>query len=246
MQSRDEQSDLGHGHATRLATERLRELILEGDLLPGSRISERVMQERLGVTRTPLREALKVLSVEGIVSLVPNRGAVVTELTIDDVRAAFELLGLLDGMAGELAAERASDEAIAGIVDLHHEMVACWRMRDLPGYFRLNKQVHLAIVDAASNPALSRVYRAESARVDRLRYISNREASVWARSIRQHEQILDALTARQGALLREALVSHRRSGWELAQATLARRSDPCHETRSSIPRPAVIRSDRDR
>lgn len=209
------------GYATRQASERLRDLILQGELAAGSRISERMIQERWGISRTPLREALKVLAVEGLVTISPNRGAIVTQLTIDELRAAFELLAALDGAAGELACQRASDAEIAAIEAMHADMLGCYRAADLPQYFRVNKAIHLAIVDAAANPAMSRVYRSESARVDRFRYSGNREPANWARSIRQHEQILDALKQRQGALLRETLFSHRRSGWDMAQRTFA-------------------------
>jgi DNA-binding GntR family transcriptional regulator len=206
------------GLATVQATDRLREMILDGRLRPGARISERYMHEAFGLSRTPLRESLKVLNAEGLVELAPNRGAMVTKLSLTDLQAAFELLATLDGTGGAYACERASDAEIAHIAHLHDEMVIQFRQRDLQRYFRLNKDIHLAIVDAAANPALSRVYRSECARVDRYRYSGNRDLERWERSIRQHEQMLDALRTRQGALLREILIAHRQSGWVLAKA----------------------------
>jgi DNA-binding GntR family transcriptional regulator len=210
------ENGLGRGLATPQAVERLRDLILDGALAPGARISERMVQETYGISRTPLREALKLLAMEGLVEIMPNRGAAVARLSADDLRAAYELLAALDGAAGELACERASFPEIEAIAGMHARMVERFEQRDRAGYFRLNKAIHLAIVDAAGNPAMSRVYRAESARVDRYRYAGNRDVSNWARSIRQHEQMLDALVQRQGALLRETLVAHRQSGWKLA------------------------------
>lgn len=214
------------GLATLQATDRLREMILDGTLRPGTRISERHMHELLGLSRTPLREALKVLNAEGLVELAPNRGAMVTKLSLTELRAAFELLATLDGTGGEYACERASDETIAHIQALHQEMIVHYENRDLQRYFRLNKDIHLAIVDAADNPALSRVYRSECARVDRYRFSGNRNPDRWQRSIRQHEQILEALQSRQGSLLRETLIAHRRSGWELAKALYQEESQP--------------------
>lgn len=213
-----EAQPLSRGLATLQATDRLREMILDGSLAPGTRISERHMHEAFGLSRTPLREAFKVLNAEGLIELAPNRGAMVTKLSLDDLQAAFELLATLDGTGGEYACERATDEAIGHITHLHDEMVVQFQKRDLQRYFRLNKEIHLAIVDAAANPALSRVYRSECARVDRYRFSGNRDPDRWQRSITQHEQILDALKARQGALLREVLIAHRRSGWVLAKA----------------------------
>lgn len=210
-------SPTGHGLATQAAVDALRALILEGVLRPGTRLSERAVRAQLDVSRTPLREALKVLSSEGLVTLEPNRGATVTRLSLDDLKSSFELLAALEGAAAEAACARAADGEIEAITRLHEQMLAHYEARNLADYFRFNKAIHLAIVDAGHNSAIARVYRAESARVDRYRYTSNREPAIWARSIRQHEHILDALRQREGGLLRECLVSHRRSGWELAR-----------------------------
>ena len=148
----------------------------------------------------------------------PNRGASVPRFEFDDLRAAYELLAALEEKAGELACRRASDAEIDAIAVLHAQMVERHGARDRPRYFALNKQIHLAIVDAGRNAAISRVYRAESARVDRFRYVGNRDPAAWARAIRQHEQMLDALRQREPFLLRETLAAHRRTGWELARA----------------------------
>lgn len=207
----------GHGRATQAAVEALRALILDGAFKPGTRLSEKAVHARLSVSRTPLREAFKVLSSEGLVTLEPNRGATVTRLSLDDLRSTFELLGALEGTAAELACTRASDAEIDAIGRLHDEMLEHYEARLLGDYFRLNKAIHLAIVEMAHNAAITRVYRLEAARVDRFRYTANRDPATWSRSIRQHEQILDALRQREAALLRECLVSHRRSGWELAR-----------------------------
>lgn len=207
----------GHGLATQAAAEALRSLILEGEIKPGARLSERAVFARLEISRTPLREALKILCSEGLVTLEPNRGATVTRMSLDDLKSAFELLAALEGAAAEFACSRASEDEIDAISRLHDQMFAHYEAQDLANYFRLNKAIHLAIVDAGKNTAIARVYRSESARVDRFRYASNRDAATWARSIRQHEQILDALRQREGGLLKECLVSHRRSGFELAR-----------------------------
>lgn len=207
----------GHGLATQLAVDSLRALILDGVFRPGERLSEKTINARLQVSRTPLREALKVLSSEGLVTLEPNRGATITQLSLADLQSTFELLGALEGAAAELACLRASNAEIEEIGQMHDTMLAKYQARSLSDYFRLNKAIHLAIVEAAHNAAITRVYSLEAARVDRFRYTSNRDPVTWARSIRQHEQILDALRQREAALLRECLVSHRRSGWELAR-----------------------------
>ena len=152
---------LTHGLATSTAVDRLRSMIVEGVLPPASRISERMIQEQFGISRTPLREAFKVLSAEGLVSVVPNRGAFVTQLTLDELQAAFELLALLDGAAGEFACQRIRPHELQQIDQLHFQMLEYYRAKNLRNYFRTNKEIHLAIVDGARNSSISRVYRSE-------------------------------------------------------------------------------------
>jgi DNA-binding GntR family transcriptional regulator len=242
-EGQDELPAAGHGRATQAAVDALRQLVLEGELAPGTRLSERAIRDRISVSRTPLREALKILAAEGLLVLEPNRGASVPRFGLEDLRAAYELLAALEEKAGELACQRASDAEIEAIAALHARMVERHAARDRPGYFALfkqvhlavvgarpgyfalNKQVHLAIVDAGGNAAISRAYRAESARVDRFRYVGNRDPAAWSRAIRQHEQMVDALRQREPLLLRETLAAHRRTGWELARAQHAAERD---------------------
>ena len=106
------------------------------------------------MSRTPLREAIKLLAAEGLVDLLPNRGAVAVQLTEADVADTFEVLAGLEGLSGELAAQRISDAELAEIRALHYEMLAAFTRRDLSAYYRLNAQIHTAINAAARNPVL--------------------------------------------------------------------------------------------
>lgn len=92
--------------------DQLRRLIIEGDLRPGEKISEKLLCDQFAVSRTPLREALKILMTEGLVLLTPNRGASVTELTIDDLEELFPIIGALEALSGELACQSITDEEI--------------------------------------------------------------------------------------------------------------------------------------
>src|SRR5215218_9278927 len=109
---------------TSAVTAKLRDMIIEGELLPGTRLNERVLCEQLMVSRTPLREAFKTLAGEGLVDILPNRGAVVAEMSVADIEQTFEVMGGLEGLSGELACERITDEEIAEIKALHYEMLA--------------------------------------------------------------------------------------------------------------------------
>jgi len=187
----------------------LRQMIFEAELKPGARIVERVLCERLKVSRTPLREAFKVLASEGLVDLLPNCGARVSRFQEQDIRNAMEVMGAIEGLAGELAATRASDDAIAEIQSLHYQMQAHYLRRELPEYFRLNQAIHRRIVEAAGNGLLTTQYDALSLRVARARYLVNwLDEERWARAMQEHEAMLGCLTHRAGADLRDLLRKH--------------------------------------
>lgn len=199
---------------------RIRDMIVSGELAAGKRIAERHLIERLGISRTPLREAFKILEVEGLVTIEPNRGATVARLSLAEVEAAIELLVTLEGLAAELACRRATHVEIEAIEALHARMKAAYEGSDLMAYFHLNQAIHEAIVDCAHNPVLSRVYRSESARIHRVRYAGNMQAERWSRAVYEHEQFLDALVRREEALLREMLRAHHLNAWRVTRQVL--------------------------
>ena len=187
---------------------RLRTMLIEGELAPGAKLNERELCERLRVSRTPLREAIKLLAAEGLVDLLPNRGAIAVKLGEADVVHTFELLATLEGMSGELAAVRIGDAERAEVRALHYEMLACHARRDLSGYYRLNASIHRAINDAAANPVLASTYRSVNARVQSLRFRTNQDEAKWHRAVREHDEMIDALDARDATGLRDILVAH--------------------------------------
>jgi DNA-binding GntR family transcriptional regulator len=203
-----------HGSRTQVAANRLRQMIVAGDLAPGQRISEREIGEQItGLSRTPLREAFKILAGEGLVTIVPNRGAIVTAMSMDDVEETMELLVGLEGLAAESACKKITLQEIAEIEELHQRMRAAYRAEQLMEYFELNQTIHQRIVDAARNRALSRIYAAECARIRRYRFAGNRRHERWDRAVIEHDQILSFLKDRNGPLLREMLRAHHQNGW---------------------------------
>jgi DNA-binding GntR family transcriptional regulator len=187
---------------------RLRDLITEGQLAPGTRLNERLLCEQLHISRTPLREAFKVLATEGLIELLPNRGAQVVKMSRDEVVQTFEVMGALEGLSGQLACRHITAAELAGIKALHRQMAACFRRRDLPGYYRLNRAIHERINEAARNPVLTRVYRSVNARLHALRFRSNFDRAKWEAALAEHEQMLVALEQRDGEWLRRILVEH--------------------------------------
>jgi len=193
------------------AAERLRTLIIEGELAPGARLNERELSERLGVSRTPLREAFRMLASDGLLVQLPNRGAQVVSLSRDDARHAFEVMAALEGLSGELAAARVSDHDIAELRALQDEMEQAHARRDLPNYYRVNRAIHDRINAIAGNPILTHTFRTLNARLHALRFRSNLVQAKWDKAVKEHREMVEALAARNGERLRDLLVKHLRN-----------------------------------
>lgn len=189
---------------------RLRTMLVEGEIAPGAKLNERELCEVLGSSRTPLREAIKMLAAEGLVELLPNRGAVALRLDEDDVRHTFEVMAGLEALSGQFAAERISDAEMAEIEAKHFEMMAAYTRRDLPAYYRLNAEIHRAINAAAQNPVLTATYNQVNARLQALRFRSNQDADKWQRAAQEHQAMVVALKAHDGHALSRLLTDHLR------------------------------------
>ena len=188
--------------------ERLRQMIFDGELSAGSKVRENDLCERFGVSRTPMREALKVLASEGLVRLTPNRGAVISELTLQDLEDAFPVMGALEALAGELACVHITDREIAEIRKLQDRMEECYEKRELAPYFELNQEIHSRILHAARNKTLIALAKSLGDRLRRARYVANISTTRWAQAIAEHAEILDTLEKRDGTKLGELMKTH--------------------------------------
>ena len=192
---------------------RLRDHIVEGNIPDGGRVPERQLCEMLGISRTPLREALKVLAAEGLVELLPNRGARVRQLSEHALAELFDVMGGLEALAGRLACEHITDAEIAEIERLHYEMYGFYLHRYMHGYFRINQLIHQKIVEASRNATLQGAYASFAGRIRRIRYSANfaRKRERWGEAMREHETILEALRRRAGSELSDLLFIHLRN-----------------------------------
>jgi DNA-binding GntR family transcriptional regulator len=188
--------------------QRLRPMLVEGRIAPGAKLNERELAELLHVSRTPLREAIKMLAAEGLVELVPNRGAIAVSLNEADVLNTFEVMAGLEAQSGELAAQRITPEELAEVQAMQFEMLAAYTRRDLSAYYSINARIHNAISAAAKNPVLTTVYNQVNARLQALRFRSNQDGEKWKRAVKEHEKMIEALVARDGAAMREVLLGH--------------------------------------
>jgi DNA-binding GntR family transcriptional regulator len=186
----------------------IREMIARGNFKPGEKIPEKQLCGHFQVSRTPLREALKVLAFEGFITLHPNRGARITVFTLKEIAESFPILGAVEALAGELACERVTDAEISHLKRLHDEMVGHFKRRELTAYFTVNKRIHDSILSAARNSQLRGVHRPLTDRIRCARLHGELAEDSWARAIREHEMMLEALEARDGPKLGGILRTH--------------------------------------
>jgi DNA-binding GntR family transcriptional regulator len=195
------------GMAAEIAA-RLRVMIDEGELPPGARIDEKELSLAFDVSKTPLREALKVLVAEGAVTHRQYIGYRVAPIDLDEIAATFELLHGLEAMAGELLRQRIGAQEIAALRAKHRRMLECHEAGKRVEYFRLNQQIHQMIVDAAGNPVLSGIYATLMSKVHRARGAANADTLRWAESLSEHEAIMQALADPAHADLTQILRAH--------------------------------------
>lgn len=188
--------------------ERIRPLFVSGQLVPGEKVPERELCTKFDVSRTPMREALKVLAVEGLVRLEPNRGAWVTAVTTSEVQEVFPILGALEALSGELACQFITDTEIQAVREMHESMLKSYRDKDLPSYFTINQNIHHAILLAAGNDTLTNYCDTLSTRMQRARYLANMTDERWAAAVDEHEKIIRTLEARDGKRLSAILLEH--------------------------------------
>jgi DNA-binding GntR family transcriptional regulator len=195
--------------------ELLRQRIFARELEPGSWIDELRIAEALGISRTPLREALKVLAAEGLVTMKVRRGAYVTEVSEKDLRDVYHLLALLESDAARVVAQSASNEQMAQIEALHQNLEAAVDNRD--HFFEINETFHMLLLELADNRWRDQMV-ADLRKVMKL----NRHSSLFKegrieQSLAEHRAIVQALTLRQPELAAECMSAHFTNGLQAAQ-----------------------------
>ena len=197
--------------------ERLRARIFERAIEPGEWIDEQKLSAEYGISRTPLREALKVLAAEGLVTMKPRRGAYVAEMSRDDVAQVYRMLALLEADAVADVARHASDEQLAQLQALHDRLERQVRQRD--AFFATNERCHMALLDIAGNRWRTQIV-ADLRKVMKL----NRHHSLFkqgrlADSLAEHRLLMGAIEARDAAKATRLMRAHFESGLEAAATT---------------------------
>lgn len=188
--------------------DRLRDLILSGELHPKTRLNEAALCARFGTSRTPLREAIKILATEGFLDLLPNRGSRVAVLTVEEIEEMVEVVAGLEATAAELACRHISNDEIAAIAALQEQMMTAWRREDEIAYFALNRQIHETIMAASRNATLANIYHTISKRIQTMRYRAHKTPEQWRRAVDEHERMLAHLKKRDGEALAQLMKEH--------------------------------------
>lgn len=202
--------------AERVADE-LRDLVLLEKLSPGASIPERETAEALGISRTPLRESLRILAAEGLIQIEPNKPPRVADPSLDEIKSLLQVQGALEGLAGALACKNATDKEIDAIRQMETSMRKTSKASkgtDTLAFFQLDMKFHEAIVTASGNSALQATHKNYNGRLWRARFISSRLQVNRAGTLSQHADIVTALEARDANACSDALQKHLATGYD--------------------------------
>ena len=188
-------------------TDRIRQLIVESHLQTGQRVPELEISRDLGVSRTPIREALKVLAAEGLVELLPLRGAMVKTFSKKDATDMLALMAVLEIFAADKAC-KADQKKVDQVLALQARMSLLHAKGKRSEYFEVNQQIHDAIVAMADNESLSLVHSALSKRMRSLRFSGNSTPDNWRNALKEHEEIAAALQQRDTKKIKKAVGLH--------------------------------------
>jgi DNA-binding GntR family transcriptional regulator len=213
--------------------ERLRAMVFDRQLAPGELIDEKALAARWQISRTPLREALKVLAAEGLVELVPGKGSRVVSLTDEDAESLFPVMALLEGRCAHEATLRASDEQLAELHQLHERLEMHAAVDDIDGYYRANHAFHSKVQALAANRWLDRV-TGDLRRF--LRLLRGRQLHLPGRidaSINEHRVLIDAIGQRDAERAGRAMHDHLMAQLAALKALRSREQRRAGEVRST-------------
>ena len=188
--------------------DRLRDMIVEGELEAGARLHELDLADALKVSRTPIREAVKLLATEGLVDLIPGRGARVSAFSGEMLQELLEVIAGLERHAAELAAQRMTDRDLDRLQRMHERMRAHHHGGERRQYFRLNQEIHLGIVAAARNTVLASTHASLIAKARRGRHAALESQARWIEAMAEHELLMRALSERDGRRAADILFHH--------------------------------------
>lgn len=193
----------------------IRDLIIHDRMKPGERIRERTLAEKLEVSRTPLRDALKILAMERLVELIPNKGAVVAHPSDAEIADMLTVYSDLESLGGRLACRLATEGDMRRVEHYRAVMARALQDEDRAAYFAANQGFHLSIVAASRNATLIEMHGHLNIRLYRIRYLAVMRLQDWTAAADEHGALVAALRARDGDLLADLLKEHLGFAWRL-------------------------------
>jgi DNA-binding GntR family transcriptional regulator len=186
----------------------LREMIIDGRLRPWAPIDEKSMCDQFGTSRTPLREALKVLAAEGLIELLPRRGAVVAGISVKDLREKFAIVRVLEAHAASTICESASPEQLQALEAIHRQVIAAHKKRNGKLYFELNEKFHREVVAATGNKTLIDLHLSLVGHLRRARFTVMSAHSMAPEFVEDHQRIMQAIAARKAGVAAKEFIKH--------------------------------------
>ena len=202
----------------------LRDMIMTGKLKEGDKVNEGKLCETMGISKTPMREALRVLSVEGLIRLVPNRGAFVTKPEFEEIVEMFDVMGLLEGFCAREACEKMTPKNFVRLEKLHAKLEGNFQRHDQEEYIRINNQYHSLVQEIAGNRTLNQIVDGLRKKILLYRFQSLNLPARFASSIREHRDLLEAFRQRDHSRA-EALMREHLQNQTLALETLVEQSE---------------------
>lgn len=187
----------------------LRDMVMTGKLKEGDKVNESELCSTMGISKTPLREALRVLSVEGLIDLIPNRGAFVTTPTFEEIREMFDIMSLLEGFCALTACKKMDQKQFIRLEKLHKKLEENYERRDQEAYIRINNQYHSYLQEIAGNRSLNQIVNGLRKKILLYRFQSLNLEGRFEKSISEHRELQEAFRERDQqraeALMRDHL-----------------------------------------
>ncbi|NLL66950.1 MAG: GntR family transcriptional regulator [Clostridiaceae bacterium] len=194
--------------------ETLRKAIVSGDIKPGERLMEVSLAEQMGVSRTPVREAIRRLEAEGLVTMIPRKGTHVSELSVKDIMDVLEVRTVLDKLATDLAAKRIQPAQLKNLETVHKQYISCVEKDNMEGAIKKDVEFHDIIYSASGNPRLVAVAASLREHIYRFRVIYMSDNLIAENVLNEHEEILEALREAQNNVASNLAEKHIRNQME--------------------------------
>jgi len=198
----------------------VRQKIIRGDLTARDRIVERKLSRELNVSRTPIREALKLLRADGLIEISRNRGAQVTEYSEQEALDLFDVIASLEGLAAKRLAATITMPVLDRLEQMHERMLSEYRSGNVNEYFDANSEIHDVVVAECGNPVLADSHRRLIVRARRGRFLAIMDKGRWAQAVEEHETLMDVLRSRDADAALAIWNTHLRNTGETVAALL--------------------------